>query len=180
MPKELLSGDYIAGFVDGEGCFDLQFRRDVRHERTNSPVYYGWKVQFAIVCRIDEEELFKKIKETLNCGEIYFARGDQVRYSVQAIDTLKDIIVPFFKKYQLSGKKRVDFELWAEAVEIIYQNKQKSNTEKGTRGFSRIKWHKADFVRLINIQKEMQKYKAKRNQGFKWISIAESIAETLE
>jgi len=38
-----LSGDYIAGFVDGEGCFDLQFRRDIRHKRLGKPVYYSWK-----------------------------------------------------------------------------------------------------------------------------------------
>lgn len=30
---EKLPEDYIAGFVDGEGCFALNFRRDIRHER---------------------------------------------------------------------------------------------------------------------------------------------------
>jgi len=178
--KKLLSGDYIAGFVDGEGCFDLQFRRDVRHERINKPVYYGWKVQFVIVVRDDDEELLRAIKDTLNCGCIHFARGDQVRYSVQDIDTLYNIIVPFFEKYALAGKKRKDFELWTEAVEILYRNKRKTmNIKKGTRGFVKTNWNKKDFRRLIDIQKAMQKYKARRAQGFKWISIAESIAKTL-
>jgi hypothetical protein len=178
--KSVLSGDYIAGFVDGEGCFDLQFRRDVRHERTNKPAYYGWKAQFVIVSRADDKELLEKIKNTLNCGHINFARGDQVRYSVQDIDTLHKIISPFFRKYRLSGKKKNDFELWAEAIEILYKNKKKTiNIEKGKRGFTRIKWAKNDFQRLIDIQKAMQKYKAKRSQGFKWISVAESIIGTL-
>jgi len=91
-----LSGDYIAGFVDGEGCFDLQFRRDVRHERVNRPVYYGWRVQFVIVTRLDDEGLLKQIKDTLNCGSINFARGDQDSFSVQDIDNLYNIIIPLF------------------------------------------------------------------------------------
>jgi len=167
--QKKVSGDYIAGFVDGEGCFDLQFRRDVRHERTNKPVYYGWRYQFVIVVRKDDEDLLRKIQNTLNCGSINFARGDQVRYSVQKIDSLYNVIIPFFKKHPLSGKKKKDFELWAEAVEIIYRNKGKFIS----------KWNKEDFLHIIEIQKSMQKYKAKRPQGFKWISIAESIVETL-
>lgn len=167
---EILSGNYIAGFVDGEGCFDLQFRRDVRHERINKPVYYGWRYQFVIVTRKDDEELLRKIQKTFNCGSINFARGDQTRYSVQDITHLYNIILPFFKKYPLSGKKKKDFELWAEAIEIIYQNKGK---------FLK-KWSKENFLRVIEIQKSMQEYKFKRPQGYKWLSIAESVVETLK
>lgn len=168
--NSILSGDYITGFVDGEGCFDLQFRRDIRHERLNKPVYYGWKVQFVIVTRLDDEELLKKIKNTLKCGSIHFARGDQVRYSVQDIENLYNIIVPFFKKYPLSGKKKKDFELWTDAIRILYKNKGKFLNN----------WNKEDFLRLIEIQKLMQQYKSKRSRGFKWISIAESIAQILK
>jgi hypothetical protein len=178
---QILSGDYIAGFTDGEGCFDLQFRKDVRHERLNKPVYYGWRYQFVIVVRNDDEELLRKIKNTLNCGSINFARGDQARYSVQDIENLYNIIIPFFRKYPLSGKKKKDFELWAEAIEIIYRNKRNTtNVKKGFRGFIKNNWSKEDFLRLIEIQRLMQKYKSKRPQGYKWLSIAESIAETLK
>lgn len=168
--SQTISGDYIAGFVDGEGCFDLQFRRDVRRERKNKPVYYGWKCQFVIVTRKDDEDLLKKIQTNLGYGAIYLARGDQVRYSVQDIDNLHNITVPFFRRNSLHGKKKQDFELWAEAIEIIYRNKGK---------FMR-KWVKSDFTRIINIHESMQKFKAKRPQGLKWISIARSITETIK
>lgn len=175
-----LSADYIAGLVDGEGCFDLQFRRDVRHERINQPVYYAWRAQFVIVLRNDDEELLRRVKNTLKCGFIHFARGDQVRYSVQDINTLYNIIVPFFKEHILAGKKKKDFDLWAEAIEIIYRNKRKTmNIKKGIRGFTKINWNKEDFQQLIEIQKSMQQYKAKRRQGLKWISTAESILQNL-
>lgn len=175
-----LSGGYIAGFVDGEGCFDLQFRRDVRRDRLNSPVYYGWRYQFVIVTRADDVDLLIKIKEVLGCGSINFSRLDQARYSVQDINNIQNIIIPFFKKYPLSGKKRKDFELWAEAIEIISRNKKAGVCEKGVRGFTRLSWRKPDFERLIKIQGLMRQYKSKRPQGYKWLSAAESIAKTLE
>ena len=52
---------YIAGFIDGEGCFGLQFRKDVKHKMRNCPVYYSWKVQFMIAARKDEWDLFEKL-----------------------------------------------------------------------------------------------------------------------
>ncbi|MDO8436529.1 MAG: LAGLIDADG family homing endonuclease [bacterium] len=175
-----LSGDYIAGFVDGEGCFDLQFRRDIRHERLGKPVYYSWKVQFVINIRRDDDKLLKKIQNALNCGQIHFTQSE-VRYSVQNLENLKNIIIPFFNKYPLSGKKKMDFGLWIEAIYIIYRNKRKNmNIKKGIRGFISTNWNKKDFQRLIEIQKLMQQFKSKRPRGFKWISMAELIAQTLK
>lgn len=45
MEGKILPGDYIAGFVDGEGCFALKFRRDVRHDRPGNPEYYYWDIE---------------------------------------------------------------------------------------------------------------------------------------
>jgi len=41
MMFEKLPGDYVAGFVDDKGCFYINFRRDVRHDRKNKPVYFS-------------------------------------------------------------------------------------------------------------------------------------------
>lgn len=57
---EKLSGDYIAGFVDGEGCFALKLRREIRYERKNKPTYIYWDAEFAIVLREDDKEILKK------------------------------------------------------------------------------------------------------------------------
>jgi len=156
--------------VNENGCFDLQFRRDVRHKRTNSPTYYSWKAQFVIVGSLDKEDLLRKIQNTLNCGRIHYVTGTQLRYSVQAIDELYNTIVPFFGTNQLSGKKKRDFELWTEAIKIIYQNKGNKLTG----------WSKENFQGLINIQKAMLKYKVKKTQASKWLPVAQSIAKTLK
>lgn len=177
MPN--LSPEYIVGFVDGEGCFGFQYRKDVRHERPGSPIYYSWRAQFTITARKDEQDLFERIKNYFCCGNIYnqkkfsIRQGDEIHYCVSNLDELKNIILPFFKKYQLQGKKKNDFELWAEAINILDKNKkQKINVEKGKRGFSKTNWSKNDLSRLVEIHSEMQKYKSTRPQGFKHIDIA--------
>lgn len=168
-----LSPYYIAGFVDGEGCFGLQFRKDIRHERPGSPTYYSWKTQFMITARKDEQNLFEKIKNFFGCGNIYKQLDTEIHYCVSNTDELSNIICPFFRKYQLQGKKKHDFMLWDEAVDIICRNKKrKVNIEKGHKGFSKNNWDKKDLARLLQIHTDMQKYKAKRPQGLKHINMA--------
>lgn len=179
--KATSSEKNIAEFVSDEGCFDLQFRRDVRHKRTGKPIYYCWKAQFALLGGYDREKTFRQIKDTLKCGKIHFIGEKQVRYSVQSIGELHNLVVPFFQKYSLSGNKKNDFDLWSEAVGIIFQNKRKNKyAEKGVRGFARTKWSKKDFLHLIDIEKAMQKYKIRRPRSLKWLPVAEEIAKILK
>ncbi|HXK31972.1 MAG TPA: LAGLIDADG family homing endonuclease [Candidatus Paceibacterota bacterium] len=159
----------ISKIVNETSCFDLQFRRDVRHKRTNSPIYYSWKAQFVIVGSVDKEELLRKIKETLDCGRLHYITGTQIRYSVQNIDELHDKIVPFFKEHSLSGDKDKDFELWSEAIAILYRNKGKALSQ----------WPKELFERLITIQKSSQQYKSKKNRIPKWIPVAQAVLKHL-
>ena len=69
---EKLPGDYIAGFVDGEGCFALKFVRSVRHDRPNKPVYFYWALEFVIMLKADDKEILDRIQYTLDCGTVQF------------------------------------------------------------------------------------------------------------
>jgi hypothetical protein len=164
----VLPGDYVAGLVDGEGCFSLNYRRDVRRERKGSPVYFRWKASFSIVMREDEHPLLESVKHTLGCGDITYSNGG-VRYQVQDTSCLQSFVVPYFKKHRLYGKKFNDFNLWSEAVELIAKNKRKAiNLSKGIRGFQKVEWDKDDLFRLSTILIEMRRYKSKRG-NYKWI-----------
>lgn len=156
----------ISELVNKKGCFDLQFRRDTRHERTGAPTYYRWKIQFVVTGPKEKQKVFEKIKNVIGCGDIYIIK-DQIRYSVQKIDDINNIIIPFFQKNQLSGKKKKDFELWQKAVDIIYKNK----------GKYLVKWKKNDLLSLIEIQKSAVKYKNKPKQS-KLIEMAQTMAKT--
>jgi hypothetical protein len=160
-----MNGDFIAGFTEGEGCFALTLRRDVRHERPGNPTYYSWKASFVIVLRADDAELLEKIKEFLKCGHISFTKDNtQVRYEVSTLEDINQKVVPFFEHYALYGKKRNVFKSWREAVKILlkYKNKRDGVVERGKKGFSSVKWDKEDIEKLLKIQKEMLPLKSKR------------------
>ncbi|MDP4007378.1 MAG: LAGLIDADG family homing endonuclease [bacterium] len=173
-----LSPEFVAGLTAGEGCFDLQFRRDIRKERKNNSVYYSWKVQFVINLKNKDLELIKKLPDVFKCGTVHTPTG-YARFSIQDIYNLYHIVLPFFRKHPPYGNKQKDFELWAEAVAILYQNKTQK-THKGTRSFARKVWRKKSFLQLLKLHKLMQPYKSLRPQGYKWVKEAERFGEALE
>jgi len=173
MNKNLkLPGDYIAGFVDGEGCFALKFRRDRQKNVGSKKVreYFYWGVEFAIVLRSDDDNILKLIKNELDCGSITFPQnGEQVRYSIQNTKDLAEKIIPFFKRYQLRAKKADDFDLWSQAVEIINKHRDGIlNIKRGQRGFTKKEMDPRDLAVLQEIRKNMILYKSKRAKLFKW------------
>ena len=169
MPEKL-PGNYIAGFVDGEGCFALKFRRDIRHDRKGSPTYYYWGIEFAIVLRTDDTAILESIQYTLGCGRISVGNFNTARFSVNRLEDLSSIVVPFFEKYPLHAKKKHDFFLWEEALRILNRNRQ-SNMMRTDRqiGFSKIKWKQTDIDRLLEIREDMKKYKSFQDNDWKWL-----------
>lgn len=157
----------VASIVNNDGCFDLQFRRDTRHERTNSPTYYRWKTQFVVTAPKASIKTLEKIKKEIGCGDVSVAKG-QARFSVQKIDDIAGVVVPFFKKHCLEKKKKNNFELWAKSVEIIYKNKGKQLAG----------WKKHELRQLIEIQKSSAKYKNRPKQP-KWLEMARTLAKTI-
>ena len=156
----------ITKIVNEDGCFDLQFRKDTRHERTNSPTYYRWKTQFVVTSSIDNIKILNKIKKTLDCGEVSTSK-DQARFSVQKIDDISEIVVPFFRKNVLTDKKKKDFELWAKAVDIIKINKGKNLSD----------WKKNEVCSLIEIHKSSAKYKNNPRTP-KWLEMAKMFSKS--
>lgn len=165
-----LPGDYIAGFVDGEGCFALKFRRDVRHDRNGTPEYLYWGIEFAIVLREDDREILEKIKTTLGCGNFSSTHGS-IRYSVTRFDDLLYKVVPFFEKYELRAKKAHDFKLWKEALVLLHKNKGKKTGLRATghrRGNRKEIWDPTELNQLKEIHNAMGQYKSK-SKPWKWL-----------
>jgi len=172
MAKEIFS---VSNIVNQDGCFDLQFRKDTRHERTNAPTYYRWKVQFVVTMPLGRSptgeakeniKILEKIKNEMGCGDVCIIK-DQARFSVQKISDIAEIVVPFFKKNVLADKKKKDFELWAKGVEVIQKNKGKFLTA----------WKKSDLCTLIEIHKSSAKYKNRPREP-KWLEMAKTLSKT--
>lgn len=165
MLEEKLPGDYIAGFVDGEGCFAIKFSKEIKHTRKNKPAYYRWGAEFVIYLKKDDANILKLIQKTLKVGTVRITKK-HARYSVQNIKNLYNNIIPYFKKYRLRAKKAKDFELWIQAVNIIYKNKVENTAIKGVKGFIKKEWAIQDLNKLIAVRNEMLKIKASRNNDF--------------
>ncbi len=171
-----LPGNYIAGFVDGEGCFALKFRKETKYNRGKRngirPTYFYWDIEFAIVLKKDDKDILEKIKNTLDCGKLSESdKYNSIRYAVNDIIDLSNKILPFFQKYPLHAKKRFDFELWKEAVAIFKRNQRLNvNRKKGERGFYKTNWNFKDLERLKEIHEEMKKYKGD-SRSWKWLNL---------
>ncbi len=100
---------WLAGFIDGEGCFRVQ-----RHERGT------YTCTFSINVRRDERATLEAIKRFLGVGTISEHDGSGnanplCRYAIQ--DKSGCIrLVQMLDKYPLRAKKRIDYDAWAEAV----------------------------------------------------------------
>lgn len=129
----MLSKDYILGFVEGEGCFNVgiglyepKSRKSVGKSFIKNPYIFSVKPSFHIAMAKKDEDVLKKIKSTLNHGEIYYQKRsnlnekwiDIAHYYVMGIEgSLK--VVDFFKDLQFQTTKGEDFMLWAQCVKML-------------------------------------------------------------
>lgn len=156
----------VCSLVNSDGCFDLQFRKDTRHERTNAPTYYRWKAQFVVTMPKANNKILEKIKNEMGCGDVTVS-GSQARFAVQKIDDIIEAVVPYFRRNCLADKKKKDFELWAKGVQIIKNNK----------GKYLVSWKKSDLHSLLEIHRSCTKYKSNPREP-KWLDMARTLAKT--
>ena len=123
-----MSPDYIVGLTDGEGCFyiGIRFPKGLYKTVRVEPHFY-------IKLREDDLFLLQKVQKTLKCGAIYFQKEKRInhsacyRYEVNTIKNLNEIIIPFFDKYPLLGRKYKSFLIFKEIVDLVSNNKHKTS-----------------------------------------------------
>ena len=124
--------NWIVGFVDGEGCFTVNF-----FSHPKSRLRLKWQVfpEFVITQGIKSQATLEKIKDFLGCGKIYLnKRRDNhhehlVKFVVRDRNDLLTKILPFFEENQLRTAKINDFAIFAKIIKMM----QKGNhlQEKG-------------------------------------------------
>lgn len=126
----MLNPWYITGLVDGEGCFCITISKHKTKKLGFDP-----RLMFEIEMIIDDEKLLRRLKDHFKCGHVYVLNYERygwrphVKYAVKKQKDIIDKIIPFFKKYQLEGKKSVDFKYFCKAAKI-FENKEHL-TKKG-------------------------------------------------
>jgi hypothetical protein len=128
---------WIAGFVDGEGCFSCPIFR-------NRKAALGWQVQpeFSVVQSARSSQVLEELAEVFRCGHVTVNRRHDnhrmnlSRFRVTRFSELRDVIVPFFWMHQLRTAKREDFEKFADIVELMQLGAHR--TMKGIDQIARI------------------------------------------
>jgi hypothetical protein len=98
---------WVAGFVDGEGCFYVKTSKI----KQGLGIAYKVNVYFSISQHIRDIALLESLVTYFNCGlvETVKTRPTQSSYVVYKFDDILTKIIPFFDTYPLKGKKLLDF-----------------------------------------------------------------------
>ncbi|MBI4253078.1 LAGLIDADG family homing endonuclease [Candidatus Uhrbacteria bacterium] len=119
-----LDPNYVAGFVDGEGCFCIGASKHTTMKRK-----VDLRPLFEIELRIDDREILERIQATIGCGSLYdlhYKRYDwapHAKYKVGSVRDLCQFVIPFFDKHKLQGKKKDVYSLFRQACFMIKEKK---------------------------------------------------------
>tara|TARA_Y100000310_G_scaffold330981_1_gene403706 strand:- start:878 stop:1351 length:474 start_codon:yes stop_codon:yes gene_type:complete len=120
-------GYYIAGFVDGEGSFNVSL--------TKRKDYVGkWKITASFNVSQKDRTILAFVKKVIGCGTLRERKDGVVYYEVTNIRSLYENILPFFRKFCfLSENKKRNFAIFSKIVRKMYK-KEHLNKE----GFEEI------------------------------------------
>jgi hypothetical protein len=127
--ERLIEIGWITGFVDGEGCFSINFiRQPGRIDRKG--YYTGYQVahEFAVTQGAKSVECLHRLRQFFGVGQVTVNRRYDnhkehlYRYVVRKREDLWNEIIPFFDRYSLRTSKRNDFLKFAECLRMIRTN----------------------------------------------------------
>lgn len=110
-------GHWLAGFVDGEGCFYIA-------RLSHRPL--GYSPRFSLSVRADDADIVEYAQKWTGLGTTHYytaTTGSRIiRWVVQSHSDCA-ALVSLFTEYPLRAKKQRDFQVWSEAVAVAAQVK---------------------------------------------------------
>jgi hypothetical protein len=159
-------GDWLSGFVDGEGHFSLHFDGSTNGTKRTLPKCY-----FVIRLRQDDINALKLIQSYWQCGFMTLQNPrkydppnakPQANYTVASVPDLAKIVVAHFDRFPLYAKKKRDFLIWKQGVELAFEVRRRHRRRKpGQRGGLTTKWtdhEHAVFTQLHHEIRNIRKY----------------------
>lgn len=110
-------GYYLAGFADGEGSFNVSFRR-------RSDYSIPWKVSLCFNISQKDKVILALFKRHLKCGTLRSRRDGIWYYEVNNFNAIVENVIPFFERFQfLSAKKKRDFAKFKKIARMIKEGR---------------------------------------------------------
>ena len=124
-------GYYLAGFADGEGSFNVSFRKRKDYRMP-------WKVSLCFNVSQKDKVILALFKRHFRCGSLR-SRSDGVWYfEVNNLNAITGNVIPFFRQYGfLSSKKKRDFSKFRQIAQLIRDKKHLD--EEGIRRILKIR-----------------------------------------
>ena len=114
-------GNYIAGFTDGEGSFNVSIKKrlDFKH---------SWKLSASFNISQKDRVILAWIKHILGCGTLRTRKDGIVYYEVTNIASLYTEILPFFRRFGFrSAYRKHNFRIFSEIVTLMYVGRHNSS-----------------------------------------------------
>lgn len=132
-----LDPNWVCGFVDGEGTFYIGINK---HPEMTA----GYQVlpEFRIVQHKRDIQLLYALKSFFGCGVVRVNHDDRFELRIRKLNTLSDVIVPFFQKHKLHTKKSIDFIKFAKIIRLMQNGEHLSSS---------------GIIKIIDIAKQMNR-----------------------
>ena len=106
-------GYYLAGFADGEGSFNVAFRK--RKDYKNP-----WKVSLCFNVSQKDRVILALYKKHIQCGTLRDRSDGVWYYEVNNFRSIQENVIPFFRQFGfLSAKKKRDFAKFRQIAELM-------------------------------------------------------------
>jgi len=133
--------NWFAGFVDGEGSF--QIKRSIRQIKPPyKSITVALGIDFNISLRADDKPVLDFIRDNLGFGRVIYIPKTKYRYN-GSFPNSKDqymfrtarmddcaSLVKIFDAYPLHSKKARDFTTWKEAVQVVVNSKGRKSKDR--------------------------------------------------
>lgn len=125
LKSPLLDPNFITGFIDAEGSFVISIQKEPKNKT-------GWTIKSRLSISLHEKDIaiLKQIKNYFEgVGSITKEGKNVVQYRVASLPDLTNIVIPHFDKYPLITKKKADFILFKQIIEL--KNRKEHLTKEG-------------------------------------------------
>jgi hypothetical protein len=122
LKKEKL-GYFLAGFVEGEGSFNVSLRRKADYK-------VNWQVVMSFNVSQKDPTILYILKDQLNCGIIKIRKRDGLHsFDATNPDDLIKRVIPYFRKYPvLSESKKKNFAIFCEIAKLMEHGEHRTMT----------------------------------------------------
>ena len=151
-----LSEEWVAGFVDGEGCFHVAF---LKHPEMT--VGYQVLPEFTVVQHERDKDVLYALKTFFKSGVVRRNHDDRWCFRIREREALSSVC-EFFLKHPLKTKKNVDFLKFRDI--ILRMERKEHLTIEGVRGMVEI----AMEMNTGNREALLQVKKGLRDQAKIW------------